>query len=76
MPEVAVERQLANELGLSVGDTIRLGPRPDTAGTLMTISAIYEPRAIRAEIAKRDAISGCTFPIWRPSWEPRTGWIV
>ena len=51
---VAVERQLAQELGLSVGDTIRLGPRPDTAGTLMKVSAIYEPRADPAEIAKRE----------------------
>ena len=52
--EVAVERQLARELGLSVGDTVRLGPRPDTAGTLMKVSAIYEPRADPAEIAKRE----------------------
>ena len=52
--EVAVERQLAQELGLSVGDTVRLGPRPDTAGTLMRVSAIYEPRADPAEIAKRE----------------------
>jgi putative ABC transport system permease protein len=52
--EVAVERQLAQELGLSVGDTVRLGPRPDTAGSLMRVSAIYEPRADPAEIAKRE----------------------
>ena len=52
--EVAVERQLAQELGLSVGDTVRLGPRPDTAGTLMKVSAIYEPRPDPAEIAKRE----------------------
>jgi putative ABC transport system permease protein len=52
--EVAVERQLAQELGLSVGDTVRMGPRPDTAGTLMRVSAIYEPRADPAEIAKRE----------------------
>ena len=54
MGGVAVERQLAQELGLSVGDTVRLGPRPDTAGTLMKVSAIYEPRADPAEIAKRE----------------------
>jgi putative ABC transport system permease protein len=52
--DVAVERQLAQELGLSVGDTVRLGPRPDTAGTLMRVSAIYEPKADPAEIAKRE----------------------
>jgi putative ABC transport system permease protein len=54
MGGVAVERQLAQELGLSVGDTVRLGPRPDTAGTLIKVSAIYEPRADPAEIAKRE----------------------
>src|SRR3954470_18423012 len=52
--EVAIERQLAQELGLSVGDTVRLGPRPDTAGTLMRVSAIYEPRPDPAQIAKRE----------------------
>src|SRR4029079_2367453 len=52
--EVTVERQLAQELGLSVGDTVRLGSRPDTAGSLMRVSAIYEPRPDPAEIAKRE----------------------
>ncbi|MFL5471244.1 MAG: ABC transporter permease [Gemmatimonadales bacterium] len=51
---VAVERQLPEELGLSVGDSVRLGPRPDRPGSLMKISAIYEPRADPAEIAKRE----------------------
>ena len=52
--EVAVERRLARELGLSVGDTLRLGPTPDSVATLVRVSAVYEPRPDPAEIAKRD----------------------
>jgi putative ABC transport system permease protein len=53
-PAVALERQLAHELDLSVGDTLRLSARSDTPGTLVTVSAIYEPRPDPAEIAKRE----------------------
>jgi putative ABC transport system permease protein len=52
--QVAVERLLAQELGLSVGDTVRLGPSPDSLGRLAIVVAIYEPRADPAEIAKRE----------------------
>jgi putative ABC transport system permease protein len=52
--EVAIERQLAGELGLSVGDTVRLGPTADSLGRLVAIAAIYEPRPDPAEIAKRE----------------------
>jgi putative ABC transport system permease protein len=51
---VAIERQLAQELGLSIGDTLRLGPTPDSAKTLVMVSAVYEPRPDPAEIAKRE----------------------
>lgn len=54
MAEVAVERRLAAELGLSVGDTVRLGPAPDSLVRLGTVAAIYEPRPDPAEIAKRE----------------------
>jgi putative ABC transport system permease protein len=54
VPGVAIERQLARELNLSVGDTLRLGTRPDSLGTLFTVAAVYEPRADPAEIAKRE----------------------
>lgn len=54
IPQVAVERQLARELNLSVGDTIRLGPSPDSATTLVAVGAVYEPRPDPAEIAKRE----------------------
>jgi putative ABC transport system permease protein len=54
MVPVAVERRLAEELGLSVGDTLRMGLAADSLGTLGTVAAIYEPRPDPAEIAKRD----------------------
>jgi putative ABC transport system permease protein len=54
VPTIAVERQLARELDLSVGDTLRLGPDPAAPGALVTVGAIYEPRPDPAEIAKRE----------------------
>lgn len=53
-PGVAIERQLARELNLSVGDTVRIGPHIDSLNLLVTVSAIYEPRPDPAEIAKRE----------------------
>jgi len=52
-PAVAVERALAEQLDLHVGDTIRLGAAPDSMGHRAIVSAIYEPRPDPAEIAKR-----------------------
>jgi putative ABC transport system permease protein len=52
--EVAVERQVANELGLSVGDTIHLGTAVDSVSHVGVVAAIYEPRPDPAEIAKRE----------------------
>ncbi|HEU4681789.1 MAG TPA: ABC transporter permease [Gemmatimonadales bacterium] len=54
VPELAVERQLAQELGLSVGDTLLLGPNVDSAPRPVVVGAIYEPRPDPAEIAKRE----------------------
>jgi putative ABC transport system permease protein len=51
---VAVERQLARELGLSIGDTVRLGTRVDSVTSSAVVAAIYEPRPDPAEIAKRE----------------------
>jgi putative ABC transport system permease protein len=53
-PRVAIERQLAEELGLSVGDTVRLGLTADSTGRLVAVAALYEPRPDPAEIAKRE----------------------
>jgi putative ABC transport system permease protein len=52
VPEVAVERRLAAELNLSVGDTVLLGPSVDSLRFKAVVTAIYEPRADPAEIAK------------------------
>jgi putative ABC transport system permease protein len=52
--EVALERRLAEELGLSVGDTLRIGPAVDSLTKLGVVAAIYEPRPDPAEIAKRE----------------------
>jgi putative ABC transport system permease protein len=54
VPAVALECQLARELGLSVGDTLTLGSDPNVPGRLVTVVAIYEPRPDPAEIAKRE----------------------
>jgi len=52
--ELAVERRLAAELGLTVGDTLRIGPAVDSLTKLGVVAAIYEPRPDPAEIAKRE----------------------
>jgi putative ABC transport system permease protein len=49
---IAVERSLADQMELHVGDTILLGPAPDSMGHRAVVSAIYEPRPDPAEIAK------------------------
>jgi putative ABC transport system permease protein len=54
VPGVALERQLAQELNLSVGDTIRLGTKADSPGSPFLVAAVYEPRPDPAEIAKRE----------------------
>jgi putative ABC transport system permease protein len=53
-PGVAIERQLAEELSLAVGDTIRLGTRPDSTGEVFIVAAVYEPSPDPAEVAKRE----------------------
>lgn len=52
--EVAVERGLAQQMGLAVGDTVRLGTAPDSMRSLAVVTAIYQPQADPAEIAKRE----------------------
>jgi putative ABC transport system permease protein len=52
LAEVAVERRLADELALHVGDTVRVGAAPDSMRTLAIIAAVYEPRPDPAQITK------------------------
>jgi putative ABC transport system permease protein len=54
MPGIAVERGLAAELGLAIGDTVRLGTAPDSLRQMAIVSAIYQPRPDPAEISKRE----------------------
>lgn len=54
VPQVAVERRLAQELGLSVGDTVQVGSAADSVTRPAVVVAIYEPRPDPAEIAKRE----------------------
>jgi putative ABC transport system permease protein len=52
LPEVAIERRVARELGLTIGDTVHLGPSADSISQRYTIAAIYEPTPDPAEISK------------------------
>ncbi|MEO7987705.1 MAG: FtsX-like permease family protein [Gemmatimonadales bacterium] len=52
VPGIAVERRLAAQLDLSVGDTIRLGPAADSLDQVAVVAAIYEPRPDPAEISR------------------------
>ena len=52
LPAVAIERRLAEEQSLRVGDTIRLGTAPDSMRLVAIVAAVYEPRPDPAEIAK------------------------
>jgi putative ABC transport system permease protein len=52
LPAVAVERRLAENLSLHVGDTLRLGTAPDSMRTLAVVAAVYEPRPDPAQISR------------------------
>lgn len=54
VPEVAVERRMATELGLLVGDTLRLGAAPDSLDHPVVVAAIYEPAADPATVLRRE----------------------
>ncbi len=54
LPAVAVERRLADQLALGIGDTLRLGTAPDSMDALGVVGAIYEPRPDPAQITKSE----------------------
>jgi putative ABC transport system permease protein len=54
LPGVAVERRLAGELGLHVGDTLRVGAAPDSLPGRVVVTAIYEPRPDPAGVLRPD----------------------
>jgi ABC-type lipoprotein release transport system permease subunit len=51
---LAIDERMAEDLGLHVGDTVRLGARPGVPTERVTIAAIYQRRADPAEVARRD----------------------
>jgi putative ABC transport system permease protein len=51
-PAVAVERRLAQDLSLRVGDSVRLGTAPDSMRVVAVVGAIYEPRPDPAEVTR------------------------
>ena len=54
VPRIAVERRLARELDLHVGDTLRNGPAPDSLRARAVVGAIYEPRPDPAGVLRPD----------------------
>jgi putative ABC transport system permease protein len=54
VPQVAIERQVARELGLAIGDTIQLGAASDSISHRYTVAAIYDPRPDPADVTKRE----------------------
>src|SRR5262249_24466681 len=44
LPQIALERRLAEQLSLQVGDTVRVSPTPDGVRHLFVVEAVYEPR--------------------------------
>jgi len=54
VPRIAVERRLARELDLHVGDTLRIGPAPDSLRARAVVGAIYEARPDPAGVLRPD----------------------
>jgi putative ABC transport system permease protein len=51
---VAVERRLAEELDLQVGDTVRIGPSVDSLRLTAVVAAVYEPRPDPSGVMRGD----------------------
>ncbi|HEY8106699.1 MAG TPA: ABC transporter permease [Gemmatimonadales bacterium] len=54
LPSIAVERRLARELHIRVGDTVRIGPAPDSLHAALVVAAIYEPKPDPAGVLRPD----------------------
>jgi putative ABC transport system permease protein len=52
--EAAIEQRLARELGLGVGDTVRVHREPGAVGTLMVVGAIYRARSDPATVLRNE----------------------
>jgi putative ABC transport system permease protein len=51
---IAIERRLARDLGLHVGDTLRAGTSRDAIRTLVRVAAIYEPAPDPATVLRNE----------------------
>src|SRR5688500_20405542 len=76
--EVAIEQRLARELGLEVGDTVRVHREPGAVGTLMVVSAIYQARSdpatvLRNEFEARLHLADLARPLGAPDRIDRAG---
>ena len=54
LPRVAIERRLAAEAALRVGDTVALASTADSAGTRAVVGAVFEPPADPAAVLRRE----------------------
>ena len=52
--ELAIERRLADSLGLEVGDTVRLGTEARAVDRLAIVAAVYQPAPDPSTILRRD----------------------
>jgi len=54
LPHVAIERRLAADLGLRVGDTVMVSATAESPGTRVIVGAIYQPAPDPASVLKRE----------------------
>jgi ABC-type lipoprotein release transport system permease subunit len=51
---IAIDERMATDLGLAIGDTVRLGAKPGVPGERVVVAAFFERRADPAEVARRE----------------------
>ena len=51
---IAIDTRMAEDLGLSVGDTVQVGATPGAPSARVVIAAVYERRADPAEVARSE----------------------
>ena len=54
LPQVAIERRLAADLDLHVGDTVVVAAAAESPGTRVVVGAVYQPAADPASVLKRE----------------------
>ncbi len=51
---IAVERALAEALGVGVGDTLQVGPSPDSLRRTVVVAAVYEPKPDPSSVMRQE----------------------